>query len=215
MTLFFPRFQEFSPLFQLANELDRACAAPSRRTQQRAQRVFAPRFDVKETKEAYELIGELPGIDQSNVNIEWNDESTLTISGSTQSVKKSTNAPAAEVSEAAETKSTTSEDSSSSYQKPTVEDDFVDVANEDKPSEEASTPAAETTKPVEEEKPAVQAEDKPRYWLHERSYGNFNRTFSFSSRVEHDAVHAALKNGVLNVVIPKAKALEPRRVIIN
>lgn len=214
MTLFFPRFQEFSPLFQLANELERACAAPSRRNQQFVKRVFAPRFDVKETKEAYELVGELPGIDQSNVNIEWNDESTLTISGSTQTAKKATNVPAAEASEASETKSTTSEDSSS-YQKPTVEDDFVDVANEEKSSEEASTPAAEVTKPAEQEKPVVQAEDKPRYWLHERSYGSFNRTFSFSSRVEHDAVHASLKNGVLNVVIPKAKPLEPRRVVIN
>jgi HSP20 family molecular chaperone IbpA len=213
MTLLFPRFQEFSPFFHLVDELDRAS-----RTHHRSTRSFAPRFDVKETKEAYELNGELPGIDQSNVNIEWNDESTLTISGHTQKRTESSNAPevteTAKASEAAETDfvevdAPTTEEQSSSYQKPTVEDDGAE-ASSSKAAAEPSEAVTET-----EKKTVSKADSQSRYWISERSFGKFSRTFHFSSRVEHDAVKASLKNGVLHVFVPKAKLREPTRVVIN
>jgi HSP20 family molecular chaperone IbpA len=54
-----------------------------------------------------------------------------------------------------------------------------------------------------------------KYWVQERSIGEFARTFSFPSRVDQDAVSANLNNGVLSLVIPKAKKHEARRIAIN
>ncbi|CAD6505807.1 BgTH12-01294 [Blumeria graminis f. sp. triticale] len=42
---------------------------------------FSPKFDVKELGDSFELHGELPGIDQKNVDIEFTDASTLTMKG--------------------------------------------------------------------------------------------------------------------------------------
>ncbi|EPQ63563.1 Bgt-4352 [Blumeria graminis f. sp. tritici] len=45
---------------------------------------FTPNFDVKELGDAYELHGELPGIEQKDVEIEFTDSSTITIKGSVE-----------------------------------------------------------------------------------------------------------------------------------
>jgi len=207
MSLLFPRFQEFSPFFRLADEIDRAARSQIHGSSTRS---FAPRFDVKETKETYELYGELPGIDQSNVNIEWSDETTLTISGRSEKRVESTNTP--EVNEVPELTPASTPEPTTPYHKPSVEDDEAETRDNDTDIvvvENEEKPVAKT-----EEKPAAKA-DQSRYWISERSYGTFSRTFHFASRVEHDAVKASLKNGVLSVVVPKAKVREPRRVVIN
>merc|ERR1712137_682826 len=51
-------------------------------------RTFQPRFDVKETKDSYELHGELPGIAQKDINIEFTDATTISIRGRTESVRE-------------------------------------------------------------------------------------------------------------------------------
>lgn len=45
---------------------------------------FTPRFDVRETKDAYHLEGELPGINQKDVELEFTDPNTLVIKGSSK-----------------------------------------------------------------------------------------------------------------------------------
>ena len=45
-------------------------------------------------------------------------------------------------------------------------------------------------------------EDK-RYHLWERSYGAFERTFTFPTKVDAEKIHAEFKNGVLTVTLPK------------
>ncbi|KAF2100568.1 HSP20-like chaperone, partial [Rhizodiscina lignyota] len=40
-----------------------------------------PRFNVFEGADAYTLEGELPGVDQKNISIEFTDENTLTVRG--------------------------------------------------------------------------------------------------------------------------------------
>jgi HSP20 family molecular chaperone IbpA len=45
---------------------------------------FNPKFDVKETKQAYELHGELPGIEQKDISLEWQDSNTISIKGRTE-----------------------------------------------------------------------------------------------------------------------------------
>lgn len=215
MSLFVPQIQGFAPLFRLADEIERAsrggsCAA--RRSP--AAPSFLPRFDVKETKDAYELTGELPGVDQANINIEWSDEHTLSISGRSESRKSRTNVtePAA-ASASSPTESETAEADSPAYQRPSVEDDAQDFVAVEKPTAEASSPAASSEEKAVEPEAAAPAE-RARYLISERSSGSFRRVFKFPGHVDHDNVKAALKNGVLSISAPKAIPKEPRRIVI-
>lgn len=199
MSLLFPKFQEFQPFFRFADELERA----TRQHQTGSSRSFAPRFDVQETQESYELHGELPGVEQSNVNIEWTDDHTLTISGQTEKRSQATNVKdhAKDIPEVEEPSTPEPQ-----YKKPTVEDDEY----------ENITKESAIAKPVEKTVAQPQAQaSQPRFWITERSFGSFNRTFQFPARVEHDTVRATMKNGILTVVVPKAKAREPRKIAIN
>ncbi|KAJ5769526.1 30 kDa heat shock protein [Penicillium odoratum] len=49
-----------------------------------APRPFNPRFDVRESEEAYHLDGELPGIAQKDIDIEFSDPQTLVVKGRTE-----------------------------------------------------------------------------------------------------------------------------------
>jgi HSP20 family molecular chaperone IbpA len=186
MSICAPHLQEFSPFFRLVDEIDRA----ARQAHVPNLRSFAPRFDVKETKDTYELYGELPGVEQSNINIEWSDDKKLTISGHTEKTYESATPAGAATPDA--------DKSDGNYQKPTVDD-----GEAEKPAEGAVVETAE--KPVT---------PKSRYWITERSVGSFNRTFEFPTHVDHDAVQANLRDGILHIAIPKAKAREPRKVSI-
>jgi len=208
MSIFFP---QFSPLFQLADEIERA-SRPGHCGPKRHVRSFAPRFDVTETKDSYKLLGELPGLNQSDVNIEWAEDNTLTISGSTQKTYESRSASPAgstgSASDAGEEPEVIEADEASGYQRPSVEDDKAEApATNEKDAAVAETEAEqEVTNPTEK---------GPHYWVSERSYGSFSRSFKFPIRVEHDNVKASLKNGILTVTIPKAKPLEPRKIAIQ
>ena len=70
---------EFTSLFRLLDDYD--IHRSGRSVQPSTIRAFRPKFDVRELKEIYELQGELPGIDQKDVNIEFVDPNTMTISG--------------------------------------------------------------------------------------------------------------------------------------
>jgi len=75
-----PLSHEFAPFMNLFNdtfnELQKMSNDP--------QRSFSPRFDVKESQNAYTLEGELPGIDQKDISIEFSDENVITIKGRTE-----------------------------------------------------------------------------------------------------------------------------------
>src|SRR2546421_12132441 len=64
---------ERDPILKLLEEFDNVRGSSSRSSSVRA---FQPKFDVTETKDAYELHGELPGINQKDVDIEFVDRST-------------------------------------------------------------------------------------------------------------------------------------------
>jgi len=199
MSLLFPRFNEFSPLFHLSDELDRATrSGPLSGSRQANTRSFMPRFDVKETKEAYELHGELPGIEQSNINIEWTDDNTLTVAGHTEHSYESSEGP----------RVTDAEDKPH-HHKPTVEEEG-EGATKANAHDKALTTA-------DEEKEVTQAdESRPRFWISERSYGSFHRSFKFPAAVDHEKVKASLKNGILEIVISKkVKSRELRKIVIQ
>ncbi|KAK4247881.1 30 kDa heat shock protein [Corynascus novoguineensis] len=56
---------------------------------------------------------------------------------------------------------------------------------------------------------------KPRYWLSERSYGEFSRVFTFPNPVDQDKVQAKFKDGVLDITVPKAEKKSARRITIQ
>ncbi len=53
--------------------------------------------------------------------------------------------------------------------------------------------------------------DGAKYWVSERSIGEFNRTFNFPGLIQQDNVSAGLKDGILTVRVPKAPKNEARR----
>lgn len=190
--------RDFAPLFSLFDDTLNEVAHASRRT----RRSFAPRFDVKEEQEAYHLEGELPGINQNDISIEFTDEHTLTIKGRSERRTESGTPPTAAVE---------------ASQKPAVEDSAATPA-----SEEGSVKSHQPTVEDEEAPASVTVQEpekteapKSQYWISERSIGQFERNFNFQARVDQEAVKASLKNGILSIVVPKAKVPESRRVNIE
>lgn len=203
----------FNPLFHFLNEVDsygrggKQCQPQQRRH----VKTFTPKFDVAETATAYQLYGELPGVEQKDVEIEFTDRQTLTVSG-----RRERQLPALEsTTPSSEVKGKAVESDSASH-KATVEDDFEEIngseASSDSTAEntEATTATTETTKPTEETPKVPQ----PKFWVAERGAGSFSRSFEFSEGIDQAGVQASMKNGVLSIVVPK-KPFEAKKVVIN
>lgn len=216
----------FTPLFRLLEDFDNYQRdAQTTRPQQKPKQArrqpatFQPKFDVRETENTYELHGELPGLERENVKIEFSDAQTLVIRGHVErsygpesSANKTKNNDTASTTAAEAEKQQARRNS---YQV-TVEDDPEETST--RVSTPATTPEMDTAKPVSRSeviKPAAAAaQDETKYWLWERSVGEFSRSFSFPARVDHDGVTASLNNGILSVTVPKAKKPITRRIEI-
>ncbi|TVY28921.1 30 kDa heat shock protein [Lachnellula hyalina] len=193
-------------LFQILSELDQ----PQQKTCVRRQtpRTFTPRFDVTETAQAYELFGEVAGLEQQDLSIEFADAQTLIVKGKTERGPSTTQAP-----EVQATQPQSTDASSEKSHTPTVEDAEYDEA--DTPLATPASTATVTETPSEEQKQAKAPAPKPRYWVAERRVGTFERSFSFSQRIDQDAVEASLHNGVLHVVVPKSQKSKKVAVSVN
>ncbi|KAH8598902.1 HSP20-like chaperone [Bisporella sp. PMI_857] len=194
-------------LFTLLSELDQPTHKQCARRCTPQASTYTPSFDVTEVAHAYELYGEVPGLEQSDLEIEFSDAQTLVVKGKTSrpspSSPTSTTA-AADVSDAA------SEHGSEKSHNATVEDAW------DEADTPLATPATTATVMAAEDKQAEKPEEKKeqaKYWVAERKVGSFARSFSFSQRIEQDAVSAELRNGVLHVVVPKST--KSRKVAIR
>jgi HSP20 family protein len=53
------------------------------------------------------------------------------------------------------------------------------------------------------------------HYVHERSFGSFSRSFSLPEGIDAEHVQADLKDGVLNVVVPKKPEVQPKRILIK
>ncbi|KAJ4370606.1 hypothetical protein N0V83_005127 [Neocucurbitaria cava] len=204
----FPRFtQEFAPIFRLFDEYDRQAFRGLDR-QLNSIRSFTPKFDVKETKETYELHGELPGIDQKDINIEWTDSNTLTISGRHEHVREEGQRPSQGfIENNGEGQQKTLEHGN---HQPTVEDESAETAAaKGKESQQVAKQNQQQQVTKQTETPET------KYWVSERSVGEFHRSFAFPARVDQDAVKASLKNGILSIVVPKAQAPQSRKINIE
>merc|ERR1712137_235300 len=179
---FFPRFvdHDFAPAFRGENSLFRLMddyaslvnrSFASSPSFAQSVRTFQPRFDMKENKDSYELHGELPGVAQKDINIEFTDANTLSIRGRTETVREEGRRPTALLESQAgthqkkladaETESTAS--SNKSHQ-PTVEDEDSGTVASTKPADASASQVSKNQ----------QAEaDKSNYWISERSVGSF------------------------------------------
>lgn len=180
---------------------------------------------MREVGASYELQGELPGLEQKDLDIEFVDERTLVIRGRTASEKVESNEPAEPVAAAADEAAAATGDNvserSASYQKPSVEEEEYVDAGAESSGEGAKTPNSTTDQAAPAAEVALKAESQKaaepafKYWVSERSVGEFERRFSFPGRVDQEAVKASLRNGILSVVVPKVVAKEARRINIE
>jgi len=219
---FFPRFPagEFAPLFRLLDDYASHQISRSDFPSSTPLRTFQPRFDVKEGKDSYELHGELPGIEQKDIAIEFTDPQTLSIKGRSERTLESGPRPTAAIQDAAQESTTsgtvTPAESDASYHKATVEDEpTVSGALPADEQNAASQEVATTASSEQVQQQQQQPKETSRYWVSERSVGEFSRSFAFPARVDQENVKASLRNGILSIVVPKAAAPTLKRVNIE
>lgn len=53
------------------------------------------------------------------------------------------------------------------------------------------------------------------YYRRERTYGQFQRSFTLPAEVDPDAIKANYKDGVLKVEVPKPEASKPKQISVN
>jgi HSP20 family protein len=196
----FPRYTTASPydggfrsLFRMMDDI--ATNYESANPSSTSIRAFSPKFDVVEVKDAYHLHGELPGLDQKDVSIEFADPHTLVIKGHVEHRY--------ERSEPADEGHKETTDAS---HKVTAEDESAEKSKESKET-------AVTTTDGDKKDVARAGHHKTKYWVSERSVGEFHRSFSFPTSVDQDGVKATLKQGVLSITVPKLSATKGSRKI--
>ena len=108
---------DFSSLFRLLNDYDHHRTV----RRQPTPRTFNPRFDIRESKDSYHLDGELPGIAQNDIEIEFSDPQTLVVKGriersyNTEPQNQTENDSSDAVAKNTETKENSKSDSKSTY----------------------------------------------------------------------------------------------------
>lgn len=222
MSLFAPRFYStpepnFSGLFRLIDDFDKysqQSGQPGARTGRHIP-TFTPKFDVKETEHAYELHGELPGIERENVHLEFTEPQSLTVRGKVERSYSEGEPPAGLLEEsksgAAIESGAALDSGEKGSPKPhpvTVEDDAEDGTVAKSSGSSSNKDQQQVQQHHKQQKPAT------KYWVSERSIGEFSRTFSFPTRVDSDNVSASLNNGILTVTVPKAKKHESKRISV-
>ncbi|KAL4961457.1 Hsp20/alpha crystallin family protein [Aspergillus stella-maris] len=207
---FFPRYcsGDFTPLFQLLDDYDmhQSTRRPNNK-KATSVRTFTPKFDVYELQDSYYLDGELPGVDQSKIEIEFSDPQTLVIKGRSErnyQKQEQHQQLEAEADDRSETSSVKSH-------QPTVED-WDEMSDAPSTSDAQPTPAS-----TPKNKAPVKKNPEPAYkfWATERLIGEFHRTFTFPTRVDQDSVRASLNNGILSVALPKEPAPQLKKVRVQ
>lgn len=147
---------------------------------------FNPKFDVAEHDKEYTLQGELPGVPPENVVIEFTDPQTLVIRGHAE-------------------RQHTEGDASFAGRLGAPEEKKIEGKVETSTSKEVK----------KDENGEKTGESGPKYWLSERSFGEFSRVFSFPASVDQDKVEAKFNHGVLNITVPKLEKKGSRRIDIK
>lgn len=62
---------------------------------------------------------------------------------------------------------------------------------------------------------AEERKEGENFFATERSFGSFSRTFTLPEGVDAGSVKAELKNGVLNLTVPKVPEVQPRKITVQ
>lgn len=206
----FPRFyneQGFAPLFRLLDDFDSYSRQQTpQHKHHRSIPSFQPRFDVRELEDSYELHGELPGIKKEDVEIQFSDPQTMMVRGRIERSYTSGTPPAGLVEGGPHDSITEKgeEQQAKKAHKATVEDED---------GEDVATPESTPAEMVKHDKKTNK--DTAKYWVSERSIGEFSRSFNFPGHIDQGAVKASFKDGILTIVVPKAKKPDVFRVQIH
>ncbi len=68
---------------------------------------------------------------------------------------------------------------------------------------------------IKGERESEKKEEKEGYKRVERQYGSFYRRFSLPDTADADKIAAKCKNGVLDIIIPKKEAVQPRKISVQ
>jgi len=185
---------DFQPFLNLFDETMNKLHVMSNDASNELSSSRTPSFDVKETKDAYIVEGDLPGVEQNDISIEFVDNSTLTIRACTEQVHEEGTKPDAngtgQVTSGAlkDSKGTAAEAMSGS---------IIEAGDQ------ALLPADQSHQPT--------------YWVRERRVGQFQRSIYFPTNIDREDVKANLKNGVLSVTVPKTSQTEkkPKKIEID
>ncbi|KAJ6025022.1 hypothetical protein N7540_005819 [Penicillium herquei] len=188
---------EFAPLFQLLENYEPHRTCPTKNTR-RSRTFYAPAFDVREVSDSYYLDGELPGVGQNAIDIEFRDPQTLVIKGRSERNYQTTQPESP----------SNPEESPKRLRQPTVEDEDESDSNDSDTNTATSVSSSGSTKTPPQTPTS-------KYWVSERSIGDFERTFSFPTRVDQDAVRASLKNGVLSIILPKEATPKAKKIRVE
>ncbi len=65
---------------------------------------------------------------------------------------------------------------------------------------------------IEAEREFEEEDKKEEFYRHELGYGKFTRTIALPEEVDFEKIHAELKDGILNITLPKIRAAERHTV---
>ncbi|CAI6085655.1 hypothetical protein V2G26_009336 [Clonostachys chloroleuca] len=219
---FFPRTfynteASFAPLFRLLDDFDTYSRSGSNSNGTTRSHIshWQPKFDVRETSDAFHFHGELPGLTKDEISIEFPEHQSMTIRGKTERTYTSGTPPAG-LLESSNKDSTPAAVTEAGERRNSHQATVEDEANAEKPDNKAvAAPVNDSNNSVSKADPSAAPADNSKYWITERSIGEFSRHFNFPSRIDQDGVTASLKDGILTIDVPKAKKHESRRVTVN
>ncbi|KAK3388706.1 HSP20-like chaperone [Sordaria brevicollis] len=165
----------------------------------RNRRGVNPRFDIRETKDAYELYGELPGAERSDIHIELTEPNTLLIYGRVD--RDYAPAPGGEEEGREEKKE---------------EEGSGEKEEKGKEKAEGGEGGSNETEGEKKKKGGKPKEDPSvRFFLRERHVGEFAREFAFPGTLQEFDIEATLEKGILKVVAPKQQPAKGRKIEIK
>ena len=81
--------------------------------------------------------------------------------------------------------------------------------------EDVNITTRENTLTIRGEKKQMKETKESGYHRTERLYGSFQRSFTLPGSVQHDSIEAAFRDGILEVVVPKAEEAKARTIEVK
>lgn len=62
---------------------------------------------------------------------------------------------------------------------------------------------------------AEKEEKSDTYYIYERNYGSFSRSFTLPADIDQAGIHADIRDGVLTIHVPRSAAAQPRKIPVQ